>query len=321
VIKVFSTQADGLENPTGANPGAEIALRIQAVDLRGLFQHKVARQKFDRAGNLLEEEAALIPSLGQTNYTATALWRAGANAVPFQRFTCHYDSGWLVEQTTRPAEGRSVAFTNQAPAATIRNWPVNRGAWRQVVTRIEGQQDAATGLVPSGAGWHVFRQAQAPRELERNPFLPDRADAWAEWTLTELDSEGRRLFDSRTVYDAQGRAAVTKTTKETSTGELAAKFAYSIVPPLHEVLRSNTVAQGSSVLPLGTGGATDFSGADFLYVFVESRPFHGEGRAVDEAIPLTTNGPLTRTTDTLSPSEEGRGEGVRSWERGSPQDC
>ncbi|MBI2947568.1 MAG: hypothetical protein HYY23_07970 [Verrucomicrobia bacterium] len=307
VVKVFSTQADGPQNPAGAKPAAESALRIQAVDLRGLFQHKVTRQRLDRAGNLLEEEVALMPSLGETNYTDAALLRASSGVAPIQKFIYHYDPGWLVEQTTRPVEGRSVTFTNQAPAATTRSWPVNQGEWKQVVARIEGQQEASAGrLVQSGPKWHVFRQAQNPRELERNPFLPDRADTWTEWVVTEFDSDGRRLFDSRTIYDAQGRAAAAKTTKSTSTGEPAAKFSYSISPPPPDALKSNAVAQGKNVLPLGAGGITDFSGADFLYVFVESLPFQEQLRTVAEPVGI----PLTRPADTLSPTGgEGRGEG------------
>lgn len=242
----------------------QTSMVVDAVDLRGLFFHQVGRKLFDGAGRLLEERIGQIPNPGENGDNDEAIVAAAAQSTPTKAFKYHYQRGWLVEQTDPQTGGRLLRFTSQEPAPETKSILVNDGRWPDFPTQIDGQ------LVSTNAKNFVFRRSHSPRELERNPHLPGRADAWTAWTSTELGTDGEKLFDSETIYDAQGRPSVVKSIKTTSSGKPAFRFTYHLSRPNPEILREIVLQPGEPSVSLDADGLQDFSKPDFVYFYVQS---------------------------------------------------
>ena len=264
VLTVFSSRMIQYSNSLAANAPVEPALELEAVDLRGLFFHKITRQVFDATGKTLEETLGRIPNLAAAAYTDAALAAAASRMKPTKKFFYHYERGWLVEKTD-PESGRTLFFQDKPEG---RSFPINDLSAREFATRIDVAQVFSGDPVDRGPGpGYFFRRIHSPRLLERNAYLPKRTDVWTAWTATELNPEGRTLFDTETIYDTQGQLCVSKANKTTGGNKPAAKVAFHLPVPPPETLQARTLEPGKSGVRLEQQGQTDFSTSDFLYFY------------------------------------------------------
>ncbi len=267
VITLFQSKL--LEAPATANPKAafEPGLILDAMDLRGLFYNQVTRQKLDRAGNILEEKMGHIPNPGESGYSDRTISNGLVQVKLTRKFRYQYERGWLVEKGVEEKEGRTLSFLKEAPPAGVTSILVNEGG-REWVTEIEAMEaDSEQQLEAADAQNFIFRRLHSPRALERNRFMPGRVDTWTAWTATELDADGKKLFDSETIYGGSGKPSVVRTIKSMSSGEPATKISYTISPPAAESFQSQTLGRGANTLSLDLGDG-NFWGSDFVYFYL-----------------------------------------------------
>ncbi len=272
VLTVFSSRMIQYSNLLGTIPRIEPALELEAVDLKGLFYHKVTRKIVDASGKILEETLGRIPNLAAVAYTDTVLSEAVARMKPAKKFFYHYERGWLVEKTDPESGGRVLLFQDKPEG---RNFPVNDGSWREFATRIDAAQVISDSVLsdpldPAAATGYFFRRIHSPRVMERNPYMPKRFDIWTAWTATDLGADGRALFDAETIYDAQGQLCVSKANKTTGGNKPAAKIAFHLPAPAPGILQARAFERGGQSVRLEQQGQTDFSASEFLYFYAAS---------------------------------------------------
>ena len=264
VLTVFQSRI--LEAPT-PEQSTEPVMVLDAVDVRGLFYHQVTRQTIDRAGNILEEKTGRIPNFGDTEHSDQIVRDALAKVQLTKKSRYQYERGWLVEQSNPEKVGRALLFVTNQPATGTQSLLVNNGS-REWVTEISATKAASEAELDAPAGRHpIFLRLHSPRELERNPYLPDRLDAWTAWTATELSADGKKLFDTETIYGPLRRPSAARTTKRTSSGGTATKMAYEIPAPAPGTLQEYPLPGGAPNLSLEVGNG-DFSASDFIYFFL-----------------------------------------------------
>jgi hypothetical protein len=293
VLTVFSSRMIQYSNSRGATPRREPVLELEAVDLRGLFYHKVTRQIVDASGKILEEVVGRIPNLAATAYTDAALFEAVARMKPTKKFFYHYERGWLVEKTDPESGGRVLLFQDKPEG---KSFAVNEGPGREFATRIDGAQvisepTADDPFNPAAATAYFFRRIHSPRALERNPYMPKRSDVWTAWTATDLGTDGRPLFDAETIYDAQGQLSVSKANKTTGGNKPATKTAFHLPSPAPGMLQERAFDRGGQSVQLEQQGQTDFSTSDFVY-FYTANP----SNALQRITVADTSGTTVRVT-------------------------
>jgi len=254
------------EGPTNAS-----SLQIEKVDVRGLFFLQLARKSLDRSGHLLEESVSRLPITGERCYAEeTAFDRDGTTLA---RFKPEYQPGWFFEALDPTTGGRLLVFTNGPPPAGRRGFRVNHTAFPDTITSFEGTVFGSTDE-SEAAGFrdYFLRHVHNLRFLERNPHTPGVVDCWSAWTRTDFRPDGSHLLDLEIIFDAQGRTRVARAVKTTSSDTHGTRIAYLVTPPPAESLKARDCGPGQQRLPLETQGRKDFSGSDFLYLYVAGAP-------------------------------------------------
>ena len=258
--------ARGAESTAAGN---ETLMRLAGIDLRGLFSHKISFKTIDAGGNLIDERIARIPNLGDKTYSDIALRQALSAANPTKRFRQRFERGWLIEQPDTQTGGRMLVYTNAPPAAGTRAFAVNESG-REFPTEIEGIKASAEELDPLGVRKSFFRTSRFPALRESNPYMPGVTNVWTSWITTESKPDGTRSFDSETLYDAQGRLAVSRAAKSTSSGRSGSKMVFQLTDLPVGSLTLRNLAAGPQRFPVDLGGQQDFSGSDFLVLHISS---------------------------------------------------
>ncbi|MEO8428021.1 MAG: hypothetical protein ABI651_13000, partial [Verrucomicrobiota bacterium] len=271
VTAVFRSQFRDWRDVGETNRLVERVLEVERTDLAGLFYHKVSRSVLDRAGNPLETRTGKIDNLGPRTYSEEEIFVQAAGGKMARKFSYRYDPGWISERLESATGSKQMIFRSSQPSPQVRNWSVNEAGWREWPTQIRARQAASESQLDSDEpGHYPFRRLHDPRFIQRNPFLPGLTNFWTAWISTELNEEGKPLFDVETISDAQGTVCVSEARKVNSRGEPAVKLAYQLPPPAPESWRALAAAPGSDVLRLAIAGPEDFSPFDFIAFYLEA---------------------------------------------------
>lgn len=277
----------------------ERVLVVEALDLQGLFFHKFTRTTYDRAGRPLLAEIGKIPNPGIDGYTESALFAAVSQANPTRRLVYHYAHGWLAEVKVAGAEASWIALSERAPPTDSAAWPINELGWRDTPTAVDGLllrvEPGQPAADPTKA---FFRRLSRPRELKSNPHLPDVADVWTAWHVTELDAGQQPLYEGELIFNARGHPSTTVARKRNSAGERADKIAYHLSGPATsppagpaqpgiddrrngsadsparsaEAPRMSALQPGTNQFAVALPGSRDVSDCDFLCLYATHPP-------------------------------------------------
>jgi hypothetical protein len=271
VTAVFKSELRDWRDPGISNSPVERILEQQSVDLLGLFYQKVSKRLSNRAGRVLEERIGKVESFVPRSRTEEAILASAAGATITRSFNYHYEEGWLSEQVEPLTGMKQMIFTTNRPSPQDRSWRVNESASLEWPTRIEGRQATINNpLKLTGTSEYVFRRLHNPRLLQQNPYLPGVTNCWTAWTSTELNEEGKSLFDGEVVLDGQGSFSASDVRKINSKGRPAAKIAYQLPLPAPETWRSVVATPGAGDVNLNVGGPEDFSPFDFVAFYLDA---------------------------------------------------
>ena len=228
----FTTAAFSFEvKETNRVSGAESLLVVDRVELDGIFGHEVVRQTFDRAGNILREEAGRIGNPGGQGYSDQWLAESTRRLPVTKRFEHLYEPGWLIETVEGKTGTRALVFKTNPPPARANFERVNAGL-REIATKVRARQEPAREeLDYSNLRGYEFERLHSRKELEQNPHLPGQAGPWIAWAKTGLGPDGKALFDSEIIFDGQGRLVFSKTSKKTAAGAEGFKISFGLFPP------------------------------------------------------------------------------------------
>ena len=270
VTGVWRTRFRDRFDPKDPRGAAERVMDLDEVDLHGLFYHPFARHTLDRAGSVLEARMGKIENLGLRGYSLATIFAAVDRNPVTKKFVYRYDPGWVAEQIDPGTSEPVLALAYRPPSPQVKQWRVNDLGWREWPTEIYGHQAVSESLLESAdLGRYVFRRIHQPRQLKRNPYLPDLTNVWHAWTSSELDAESRRLFDSELIYNAQGQPSTAVAHKRNSAGHRADKIVYQLSYRTVDTWQSRPLAPGTNTVILGSGNPEDMSHGDFFVFFLE----------------------------------------------------
>jgi hypothetical protein len=306
VTAVFRSRLRERPDPRAPNGPSERVQELERIDLDGLFYHQVSRRILDRLGNVLEERTGKVENLGPQSYTEDAVFTAATGAAVTRTSTYRYEPGWMSENIETGTGVRQITFTRSRPSPEARSWRVNDAGWREWPTQVHGHQATTESqLDMEGTGRYLFRHLHEPRLLQQNPHLPGVPGFWLAWTSTELNENGKRLFDAETLFDARGNASTIVARKINRLGQPAAKIAYQLPLPAPEAWQAVAQSSGVETLRLRLAGSEDLSGCDFLAFYLDA--------PADSSVQLQVRDSAGHQASVSNAEDTPRREGFSFW--------
>jgi hypothetical protein len=232
---------------------------VVVVDLRGFFAHTWTRQFRDADGKSLREERGRIRCLGPKPYTDENLRARVAEAVPEERVSYHYEPGWWVAEADEPGATRVLTFEPGPSQPRHGAYTVNANERREFATRIDHYRVESHAPEPV-----LVRTLSQPRQMDRNPFVPDLPQVWTEWTIADWEPDGRLRSEGVTIVDALGEPRLIVARQRTARGQHGARVLHRIRPPPAEQFRPLRPPPGQPLIPLRSDHLQDLANCDFL---------------------------------------------------------
>src|SRR5207245_2108977 len=186
-------------SPWGDAGLAEDKAVVRGTDV-SLFQDKPDSRVYFELAKPYEVSRWSVDPCGHRGIGVVVAGAAGAMMT--RKFSYQYERGWVAERVEPVTGLKQMIFTTTRPSPQGRSWSVNESGWLEWPTQIEGRQATIENqLKTAGAREYLFRRVHQPRVLQQNPYLQGVTNCWTAWTSTELNEDGKPLFDGETILD------------------------------------------------------------------------------------------------------------------------